>query len=566
MIAVQTGDASFREIRENGCYYVDKTGFIEELLLHCPPVASLIARPPKFGRTLMLDMLSEFFDIRRDSRALFDGLAISKNKELCDKWMNQQPTVLFSFRGVVGPTYEEAVEQVRKRVGELYASFRFLADSESVDSFDRRELEELSEGKGSSAELSFSLYNLCRMLWMHYGKSAIVLIDEFDVPLAEAQKNGYYLEMIDFVRSMLGCTLKGNERLEFGIVSGCLKINSGTIFSGCNLSYYDLSHPLYADKFGFTSREVGDLLDAAGFPEKKDIVREWYGGYCAYKNVELYCPQSVLQYVDDLQHDPKAMPKPYRKDFGCVETLRSFIGRKKWNIDRCIEDLLAGEHQGARLEEMVSYDAVYEYSEHMWSYLYYAGYLTQTSQEQADNWKLYPFDRVSVLAVPNREVLELFADAVLSWFKETMQKADRTELFDKFWAGDKERLTELLEWHLLKTISLYKVREDYYQAFLAGLFSCRDWDLCAGGKLGLGRPAVVLRDKKRARAAVIEVRRVESLKGLSKAAKEALRLAESSRYVEALKAEHYESVSLWGMAVCKSSCALRGGKRKGASA
>ena len=387
MIAVQTGDASFREIRENGCYYVDKTGFIEELFLYWPPKASLIARPPKFGRTLMLDMLSEFFDIRRDSRALFDGLAVSKNKELCDKWMNQQPTVLFSFRGVVGPTYEEALEQVRKRVGELYASFSFLADSESLRSSDKMKLEALSAGKGDRAELCSSLYRLCRMLKRHYGKAAIVLIDEYDVPLAAAQKNGYYPEMIEFVRSMLGCTLKGNEHLEFGIMTGCLKMTSGTIFSGFNnLTYADISDYDYADKFGFTSREVADLLEAAGFPEKKDVVREWYGGYYAADDVELYCPQSVLQYVDDLQHDPNAMPKPYRKNFGGYDTVRSFLDHSKKGFHYTLSDLMAGDYLAARIEVMLGYDSLPDYSDICrWSYLYFAGYLTQASQEQIGN-------------------------------------------------------------------------------------------------------------------------------------------------------------------------------------
>ena len=554
---MKIGGESFREIRENGCCYVDKTGFIAELLPWSSK-ASLIARPPKFGMTLMLDMLAEFLDIRRDSRAIFDGLAVSKDKELCDEWMNQHPTVLVSFKSVVGPTYEEAVEQIRKCVSELYASFSFPADSPAIDSFDKRQLEKLKAGKGSRAVLSGSLYALCRLLRMHYGKRAIVLVDAYDVPLAKAQENGYYREMIDFLRRMLGSALKGNESLEFGILAGCLKMTSGTCFSGFNnLTYSDISSVRYDDKFGFTSREVDDLLDAAGFPEKKDIVKEWYGGYQIGKETDLCCPQSVLQYIDDLQHDPNAMPRPYRGSTGGADIMRGLLEHSHKGFQYTLRDLMTGSCLGIQINDMLSYDSLYDYDDSRWSFLYFAGYLTKASPEQMDKRKFHPCEGDVVLVVPNKEVLGIYGCVTSSLFREAVQKEDRTELFEVFWAEDAAGLTERLEWYLQTAVSSYNIRTDYYQAFLAELFSCKEWELCAGGKLGLGSPAVVLRDKSSARAAVIEVRRAESCEKLPSAAEEALSQAESSQYAKALKAEQYEAVSLWGMAFYKYRCELR---------
>ncbi|MDO4840684.1 MAG: AAA family ATPase, partial [Desulfovibrionaceae bacterium] len=312
MARLQIGSESFREIREKDLCYVDKTSFLEDFFYSSFIKVSLIARPRRFGKTLMMSMLHDFFDIRQDSRALFEGLAISKNKEICDKWMNQCPVVFLTFKGIEGQTFEDALKKIRSRISNICIEYSFLSDSISVD---KRIRERLSLLKAESAEdsmLSDSLKTLCMALYAHYGKPAILLIDEYDVPLAKAYNYGYYDKMSMFLRDMLDEGLKTNTFLEFGILTGCLRISGESFFTGLNnFKCFGISDEFYADKFGFTSEEVDDLLAATGFSEKKEEIKAWYDGYLFGDDTEIYCPWDILQYVDDLQVKSTAMPKAY---------------------------------------------------------------------------------------------------------------------------------------------------------------------------------------------------------------------------------------------------------------
>ncbi|MBQ3170833.1 MAG: AAA family ATPase, partial [Mailhella sp.] len=326
------GGESFRRIREDNCYYIDKTMFLEELLSQTPPMVSLITRPRRFGKTLNMTMLQEFFDIRQDSRKLFEGLAISKNEALCDAWMNKYPSVFLSMKNVEGMSFDDAYIYFRDLASRLCSDHGYLIDSPRVAELEKRLLKSILDQEADAGAVSNILLTLSRALHAHWGKPAILLIDEYDVPLARAEQNGYYSEMVSFIRNMLGAALKTNPSLQLAVLTGCLRIAKESIFTGLNnFKCYGISDPKFSDKFGFTSQEVDTLLADAHFSDKKDVMREWYDGYRFGLGQEIYCPWDILQYVDDLQTDPNAKPQAYWSNTSSNSIIKKFIGRTDFN-------------------------------------------------------------------------------------------------------------------------------------------------------------------------------------------------------------------------------------------
>ncbi len=563
MSTIQVGTVSFREIRENDYCYVDKTAFIEEFFSSAIKL-SLITRPRRFGKTLMMNMLSDFFDITKDSKAIFDGLAISKNKELCDKWMNQRPVVFLSFKDIEGQNFEEALGKVRSCVSDVCHILPFLTDSSSVDETDRDDLKILKSKKGDKTLLSDSLKILCRALHAYYGKPVIMLIDEYDVPLAKAYKYGYYPEMVQFIGNMLSGALKDYTITQFGILTGCLRISGESIFTGLNnFKSFGISNVRYADKFGFTSEEVDDLLAVTGFSAKKQEIKEWYDGYRFGKDTEIYCPWDILQYVTDLQDDPEALPLPYWQNSTQKDIVRSFVDHcNSGAVKSKLDTLMTGGCIGTRLIENITYDRMYESAENMWTVLYLSGYLTKASPEQMEKNGIKPDGKLTVLTIPNKEVLEIFASAISKWFDNEVQNIDRTELFKAFWADDTDAVTELLCDQMEDTLSYYDAREDFYHAFILGLFTFTGWEVESNKEFGNGRPDIVLRDTKNKRAAVLEIKRTTSEEKLSGKAEEALQQIKANRYAAPLIRKKGWKVSLWGMAFFQKTCVLKTEKGK----
>ncbi len=558
MSTIQVGNVSFREIRENDYCYVDKTAFIEEFFSSAIKL-SLITRPRRFGKTLMMNMLSDFFDITKDSKAIFDGLAISKNKELCDKWMNQYPVVFLSFKDIEGLNFEEALGKVRSCISDVSNSFPFLTDSKTVREIDRLDLETINLKKAGKTLLSDSLKILCRALHAYYGKPVILLFDEYDVPLAKAYKYGYYPEMVQFIGNMLSGALKDYTIIQSGILTGCLRISGESILTGLNnFKCFGISNVRYADKFGFTSEEVDELLATTGFSEKKQEIKNWYDGYRFGKDTEIYCPWDILQYATDLQGDPEALPLPYWQNSTRKDIVRTFVDQcNAGDVKSKIDTLMTGGCIGTRLIENLTYDCLYESAENMWTVLYLSGYLTKASPEQMEKNGIKPDGKLTVLAIPNKEVLEIFANAISKWFDNAVQKKDRTELFKAFWADDTDAVTELLCDQMEDTLSYYDAREDFYHAFILGLFTFTGWEVESNKEYGRGRPDIILRDTKNKHAAVIEIRRTTSEDKLSDKAEEAIQQIKTNRYAAPLIRRKGWKVSLWGMAFFKKTCALR---------
>ncbi|MDO4839880.1 MAG: AAA family ATPase [Desulfovibrionaceae bacterium] len=556
-VRIKIGGPIFRKIRENSNYYVDKTAFIEEFLNTDPPEASLITRPRRFGKTLTMNMLNDFFDITQDSKAIFEGLAISKNKALCDKWMNQYPTVQISLKEMEGDNFYEAMVEYSHIIERLCGDLSYLQESPLVRQQEKDTLACLGKVSKEKDVLNNSLVTLCRALYAHWDRPVVLLIDEYDVPLARAQENGYYPDMVKFVRKLLGSVLKDSKIIQFAILTGCLRISKESTFTGLNnLKCYGISDVRFADKFGFTSNEVDDLLSAAGFPEKKDIIKEWYDGYRFGDDTEIYCPWDILQYIEDLQAKATAKPKAYWKNTSGNNTVRDFIGNTTFKVSSKIEKLLADGYVTSSINEGLTYDSLYESEENLWTLLYLTGYLTTASPDLVKDSDLSSDSEALPLVIPNKEVKAIFIKTIKSWFDDTMKAMDRKPLFDAFWNGDSEGFQEKFSGILLKSISFHDYHENFYHAVLTGTFIGAGWEVTSNPESGLGRLDILVKDEDNARAAIIEVKRSKTAGEMAKDAEATICQLNKKRYVSSLEG-HYKKIMFWGISFWKKSCAAK---------
>jgi len=560
-IKIPLGIESFGEIRDGDYYYVDKTAFIREILSPKFEV-NLITRPRRFGKSLMMSMLEDFFDISRDSRAHFDGLVISKEKELCEKWMNQWPVVLLSLKDVEGLTYNNAFGMLRVLISELCKKYAFLYDSDRVDPADRQLFEALRYQKPDDDNLKSSLLLLTRMMAAHYGKPTILLIDEYDVPLAKAHNNGYYREMLDVIRAFLGRALKTNPYLKFGVVTGCLKISKESIFTGINNFVANtITVERFDESIGFTEAEVQELLLAAGFPDHGEEVRTWYDGY-RFGKVDVYCPWDVLNHVAALMVNPAARPRMYWTDSSSNDVLYRLFENEEFDVNEKFEKLLAGESIRETITENLTYDSLEASEESLWSLLFMTGYLTLAkdgaieditasiaSNEYADREMVVP------LRIPNEEIKYIFQKSVRDWFKKRIRTVDRSEIFKAFWDGDADTAQSGISDLLFESISYHDYRESYYHAFVAGLFAGAGYIVRSNYEYGDGRPDVVILERRNRRALLLEVKHANADETLEHACGEALNQIRDKRYAEAL--DGYRTVLSYGIAFKGKECMVR---------
>jgi len=548
------GGESFREIRERNCFYVDKTELLEELLASVPPKVSLFTRPRRFGKTLTMSMLREFFDIQKDSRGIFEGLKIARNKALCDEWMNKYPVFCISLKRVEGLSFDEALAGFRELISLQSSEYSYLLQSAELSESEKSALHSLFSGTHDKTLLESSLQRISVALYSHWKKPPILLIDEYDVPLACAQQNGYYHEMVSFIRNMLGAALKTNEALQFAILTGCLRIAKESIFTGLNnFKCYGISEVKFADKFGFTSSEVDDILAKASFSFKKEEMKEWYDGYRFGNDREMYCPWDILQYVNDLCDDPKAKPQAYWNNTSGNTIVRSFIGRTDLNIGEKFETLINGGCVATKIVESLTYDSLHSSEENLWSLLYLTGYLTKATEEQLAACGRVEDGEKTFLVIPNKEVRKIFTESIASWFTDTMLEMDRRPLFDAFWNGDADKLSRLVSRILLNTISYHDYKEDFYHAVLTGIFVGSGYAVTSNRESGRGRADIIVKDQRNSRSAVIEVKHASASAELSPLAEVALQQIDEKEYDAPLR-DNYETVIHWGMAFFEKRC------------
>ena len=548
------GGEFFRDIRERDCYYVDKTGLLEELLLQSPPQVSLFTRPRRFGKTLMMTMMRDFFDIQQDSRSIFEGLAVSRNAALCDAWMNQYPVVFISMKRVEGLSFKDALDGFRELITLQGVELAYLLQSPKISSGEKEMLQAIWSRTDDKSLLESSIQRISKALHAHWGKPAILLIDEYDVPLARAEQNGYYDEMVSFLRNMLGAALKTNPSLKLAVLTGCLRIAKESIFTGLNnFKNYGISDPKFADKFGFTVQEVDALLAEAQLSHKKDVMREWFDGYRFGRDQEIYCPWDILQYVDDLQTDPDARPQAYWSNTSGNSIVRRFVDRGDLHVGHKFETLLSGGCIEADISETLTYDAVHASEDNLWTVLYLSGYLTRASRQQQEQCGVSPDSELTPLVIPNKEIRKIFTSSIAAWFKDSVRKADRTELFHKIWEGDAAALSDLLTEQLYATISYYDAHEDYYHAFVAGMFSFSRYDVRSNDESGNGRPDILIFDMPNRRAVIMELKVAAEYADMQEAAEAALRQIEEKKYASGLP-PRVTQVLKYGVAFCKKEC------------
>ena len=552
LLSIPVGVSDFEEIRRNGYYYVDKSGLIGELLSTTGTKVTLITRPRRFGKTLGMSMLESFFDIRKDNKALFEELEIAKRHELCMEWMNQWPTVFVSFRQVDGLNFNSAYDMLTLVISELYKKHLYLLDSDKLDSFDKEIVKQLIQGTASAKDMKGSLMLLTRLMYQQYGKPVILLIDEYDVPVAKANRNGYYEEMLDVMKGLMQA-LKDNQALCFAVITGCLKIAKESIFTGTNNFISDtITDSRLNEYFGFVQSEVDQILKDADVLDKAESIREWYDGY-HFGDFDVYCPWDVMNYLLELQRNPKAKPVSYWKNTSDNAVIRSFIDYAGSNITGKLETLLAGGTIVQRLDENLTYDYLHSSEENLWSMLYLTGYLTKAREEDY-NGKLA--DGTVALMIPNAEIKEIFETTVVKWFDDSTKKCDRSTLFHAVWNGDSENLTKEMNVLLRRTISYHDYKEDFYHAFLAGIFTGAGYMVDSNKEHGEGRSDVVVYDPINSRVAVFEAKYTKSLDKLESECDAALQQIDDRMYAKEYE-DDYDQILCYGISFFKKRCMVK---------
>ena len=548
---IPVGISDFEEIRQNGYYYIDKTGLVEEILKTPATKVTLITRPRRFGKTLGMSMLANFFDIEKDSRSLFQGLEISNNKVLCVKWMNQYPTLFLSLKDISGNDFEDAYERLCFAIAEFCIEHSYLCESKKIEETYKEIFQKLKKSQGSKTDIQNSLWVLMKMMQIYYGKSVILLLDEYDVPIAKAQTNGYYKEMLDVVGAMLSKALKDNQALQFAYITGCLKISKESIFTGTNNFVSDtISGERFNEYFGFTKDEVDRLLKDTNFLNHSEQVRSWYDGY-HFGKVDVYCPWDVLCYVNKLMFEPDAKPENFWENTSHNDIIREFLGRQEFDVTDKFEMLLSGKEIKVKVEENLTYDNLTASEENLWSVLYLTGYLTSSDIKNETK------DSYTHLKIPNKEVKDIFKKSVLQWFNETTTESDRTRLFQIMWAGKEEELTNMISDLLFMTISYHDYEESFYHAFLAGLFSYAGYVVESNKENGLGRSDIVIKDKKNRRAVIFECKIAKTYDKMKEKCEEALQQIETMQYAKKIQMQGYREVIRYGICFWKKDCMVK---------
>ena len=549
---IPVGISNFTEIRQNNYYYVDKTNLIYELLQSPGTEVTMITRPRRFGKTLAMSMLESFFDIRKASKVLFEGLDIMSHQSLCGEWMNKWPVIFVSFRQIDGLDFESACAMLSSVIAELFNEHLYVLDDERITEYQKKTFRNIAAGEATQTELKNSLRLLTTLMNLYYDRQVILLIDEYDVPIAKANAGGYYRQMLDMMKGLMQA-LKDNCALKFAVVTGCLKIAKESIFTGTNNFVSDsVADSRLTEYFGFVQSEVDEILKDADIFNQSENIRKWYDGY-HFGDVDVYCPWDVMNYVLDLQRKPDAKPLSYWKNTSDNAIIRSFIDYAGSSITQKLETLLSGGYIVQQVDENLTYDYLHSSEENLWSILYLTGYLTSVRADELEN----PLpERFTALTIPNEEIREIYETTVIRWFDESAPKWNRSVLFDAVWKGNIQELQGELNRLLRRTISYHDYKEDFYHAFLAGIFAGAGYMVESNKEYGDGRSDVVVKDQINGRVAVFEAKYTRQLEKLENECDEALKQIENQMYAKQLE-EDYDEVLCYGIAFFKKRCMVK---------
>ena len=551
------GLENFQEIEKSGFYYVDKTKLIEQLFENWSKV-NLFTRPRRFGKTLNMSMLKSFFEIGTD-RTLFDGLYISRNQKLCEEYMGKYSVIFLSLKGIDGLSFEAAKYRLTELIGVEAERFAFLADSEKLTENERskyRAIIHLVNGKYSMDEdmLVSSLQTLSQLLCRHYGQKAIILIDEYDVPLDKAFQHGYYKEMVSLIRGLFGQALKTNDDLQFAVLTGCLRVSKESIFTGLNnFKVYVADDVRYDEEFGFTNEGVKKLLANYNLQEHFEKVKEWYDGY-HFGDADIYCPWDVINYVDDLLSDPNVQPKSYWINSSGNDLVKRFIEQADITTKDEIEQLIAGNAVEKRIRSDLTYDEIDNSIDNIWSVLFTTGYLTRLGKAENGVYKLI---------IPNQEVREVFVLQIREWFNQTVanNRASTDKINQGFLEGEAETIQQELTMFLGETIRVFDTKarneekEIFYHGILLGILkNYSGWVVKSNRESGDGFADIRLKPKNPDAGIIVELKYVRSLHDLDQACERALEQIEDRRYDTELREDGRNDIFAYEIAFCRKRC------------
>lgn len=557
LLKLPVGIDNFEKIRKEKFYYVDKTRLIEQILEQWGEV-NLFTRPRRFGKTLNMSMLQNFFEIGAD-KTLFDGLYISGNQTLCEEYMGKFPVIFLSLKGVDGLAFGEARQCFNEMVGREASRFSFLADSEQLTK-DEKEmylaLVKICDGEYSMSgmNLRFSLKILSQLLYKHYGKKTVILIDEYDVPLDKAFQHGYYKEMVSLIRGIFGEALKTNNYLQFAILTGCLRVSKESIFTGLNnFKILSITDSRFDEQFGFTDEEVSRLLADYHLENHLNEMKEWYDGY-HFGDKDVYCPWDVINHVDRLLGEPGAEPQSYWINTSGNDLVKRFIDKADKTTRNEIEKLIAGESIEKYIRMELTYDEIDKSIDNLWSILFTTGYLTQRGK---------PERGIYHLVIPNREVREVYILQIQEWFKNTVFHSTEPvkELLCAFENGAAGIIENRLNRILTKTISIFDTKarneekENFYHGILLGLLRCEpDWLIQSNIESGDGFVDILIEPENPDAGIIIELKYAQTYAGLEKACEKAMNQIRELRYDERLRNEDRNDILAYGIAFCKKKC------------
>ncbi len=546
------GIENFEELRKEDFYYIDKSGLIAELL-HNWGAVNLFTRPRRFGKTLNMSMLEQFFSLNGDKR-IFDGLDISKETALCEEYMGKYPVVSISLKGIDAINYETAFRMGARAVRRVAGEVQYLLKSDVLSESDKLEYQSLLDSSMDEATFCDSLRILSEMLEKHHNQKVILLIDEYDVPLAKAHANGYYEQMLSLIRSLLGEALKTNTSLKLAVLTGCLRISKESIFTGLNnLKVLTIADERFDEYFGFTDKEVKDLLEYYDVTDHYEEVKRWYDGY-QFGNVEVYCPWDVLNHCDRIRSEPHVQPENYWINTSSNDAVKRFIEESANSVTkREIERLVAGEVITKEIHQELTYAEVYQSIDHIWSLLFTTGYLTQRGKSEGRQMKL---------AIPNLEIRDIFETQIMEFFKENVREDG--EMLNRFCDAlqneDAENVEKIFTEYLRKTISIRdtavrtEMKENFYHGVLLGILGVKTrWGISSNREMGEGYADILAEPDTGDMGIIIEVKYAHD-GDLDGACKEALKQIKYTKYEDDLEDDGVENILKYGIACYKKRC------------
>ena len=546
------GIENFEEIRKEDFYYIDKTGLIIELL-HNWGAVNLFTRPRRFGKSLNMSMLEHFFSLDGD-KSIFNGLDISKETALCEEYMGKYPVVSISLKGMDALNFERAFRMGARAVRRTAGEVQYLLESDKLSESDKLEYQSLLDSNMDESTFCDSLRILSEMLEKHHNTKVILLIDEYDVPLAKAHANGYYDQMISLIRSLLGEVLKTNNSLKLAVLTGCLRISKESIFTGLNnLKVRSVTDVRFDEYFGFTDTEVKTLLEYYGYPDSYDVAKKWYDGY-HFGNVDVYCPWDVLNYCDSLLDDKEAQPENYWINTSSNDAVKRFIQESaNYAAKREIESLVAGEVITKEIHQELTYPEVYQTIDNIWSLLFTTGYLTQRGKAEGRQMKL---------AIPNLEIRDIYVTQIMEFFKENVREDGDTlnRFCDALRNEDTENVEKIFTEYLRKTISIRdtavkkEMKENFYHGVLLGILGVKNrWGISSNREMGEGYADILVEPDTGDIGIIIEVKYAHD-GDLDGACKEALKQIEYTKYEDSLEDDGIENILKYGIACYKKRC------------